>query len=152
HRPAQCQRLLNDLLLLLARAGGHWKHHPLAGISDKVLHLRQHAGRNIGEAVTRYAAAGGADAGKVVLSWIDVAPTTAPRLVGEIVGLDQHLEERIIPAHAQSLAMLLVIARNIAEGGTKIARALEDVMHEPAGSDAGRHHLPVREADLRQSR
>src|SRR5262249_7508839 len=76
HRASQRQRLLDDVVLLLARARGKRAPHALAGIGDEMLHLRQHTGRHIGEAVARHATACGADAGKVVLSGIDIAPTT----------------------------------------------------------------------------
>ena len=63
-----------------------------------------HAGRNILEALAGLAAAGGAEAGEIVLRGLHVAGSVAVA-VAERAGLEDHLVEGEIPANAELLAV-----------------------------------------------
>ena len=90
----------------------------LAGVGDQVLDLRQHAGGDILEALARHAAAGRAEAGEVVLPGPHVARER------EVVGLQQHLEEGIVPADAERLAVLLIERGDVAIARIELGVAL----------------------------
>ena len=100
--------------------------------------MRLHAGWNVLEALTRLAAAGGAEAGEIVLRRLHVAgPTTVA--VAQRAGLEDHLIEGIVPAHAELLAEPHVLGGDALEAGTEVRIAAFEVFDETAGRDARRH-------------
>ena len=126
--------------LHLARALCGRVLEPLAGIEQEVLEVGAHARRNVLEALARLAAAGGAEAGKIVLGGLHV-PVSAAVAVAQRAGLEDHLIERVIPAYAELLAVPHVLDGNALEAGTEIGVAALQVFDETAGRHARRHRV-----------
>jgi hypothetical protein len=69
-----------------------------------MLQVREHAGGYVLEFLARLLAGhGGADAGKIIVARGHAAGGAGRPPEGEIIGLDQHLEEGVVPAHADAL-------------------------------------------------
>ena len=99
-----------------------------------------HARRNVLEALARLAAAGGAEARKIVLCGLHV-PVSAAVAVAQRAGLEDHLIEGVIPAYAELLAVPHVLDGNALEAGTEIGVAALQVFDETAGRHAHRHRV-----------
>jgi hypothetical protein len=68
-----------------------------------MLQVREHAGGYVLEFLARLAGHGGADAAKIIVARGHAAGGAGRPPEGEIIGLDQHLEEGVVPAHADAL-------------------------------------------------
>src|SRR4029078_1491911 len=103
----------------LARAVGDRVVDVLAGIHEEVLEGGFDACRYVAEAFTVGTAAGGAEAGEVVLRGLHVAAEA------ERAGLEDHLEEGDIPPDAERLAVAHVLGGDILEArvNVRVARS-----------------------------
>ncbi len=104
--------------------------------------MRFDAALDVGEALAMAAAAGGAEAGEVVLVGADVAG------VAQGAGLEDHLEEGDVPADAELLAEAHVLGGKSVEAvvDARIARA--QVRHEASRGGAGGHLVGGGDLDL----
>ena len=146
-RPAERARLRQNLVHLQPCARGDGGTQRLARIDDQVLDLREHASRDIGEGVSRDAS-GGAEAGEIVLRGMHVAPLPVAAAEGEEVGLDQHLVEGIVPAHAPGFAVALISDRDGAVAGRERGIAHRREAHQPLGRHAAGNPVCSRKPDL----
>ena len=104
-----------------------------------MLDLRQNSGANSGKAIARNAATSRADAGKVILLGVDIAPPPIRRAIGQIIRLDDHLIEGVVPAHLPGLTMIFVPLRDFAEVWIELAVARLQEPHETVRRDTIGH-------------
>ena len=147
HLTAKPLRGFDDIALSLTRARRYGFCEALAGIGDQVLDLRMHAGRHVGKALSVDAAAGGADPGKVVLGFADVATPSVPAPKLQKVGFDRHLKEGVIPTYPPSLAEVLVQRGDIAVARIEMRIALSQKGHEPCRRHALGNGVRIARAD-----
>ena len=115
-----------------------------------MLDLGKDAGRDILVAIARHAAARGADAGEIVLLRVDVTPAPTAGPIGQMVGLDDHLKECVVPADAPGFAMRLVPAGDVTETRIKLRVALAQERHQPFRRYAGGHPILTAGSDWRR--
>ena len=162
HRPAvrqvveghvafQVLHRFDDVVLLQLGACPDRIGDVLARVGDQMLDLCQHASVDVGVAVAGNAAAGGAEAGEIVLVRIDVAPAAVALLVGEEIRLHRHLVECVVPPHVPALAVALVDIGDVGKARFHARVAALQEAHQALRSDAGRHLVLGRGADLRQA-
>ena len=106
-----------------------------------MLDLRVHAGLHVGKAVSSDAAAGRADASKVILLFVHVAAPSIAAAVLEIIGLEQHLEERVVPADAPGVAPVLIPAGDVAVARVEAGIAVFEKRHQLVGRYASGHRV-----------
>ena len=152
HATLKGRHRLDDVVLLELGARADGRGDALARIDDKVLDLREHAGADVGIAVTRHAAPGRAEAGEIVLPQPDVTPVPIAALEGEEVRLHRHLEEGVVPPHPPRLTVALVPLGDICKARIEIVIARLQERHEALGRDAARHRILRRGADQRRAR
>jgi hypothetical protein len=109
-----------------------------------MLHVCAHAGLDVLEALAVRAAAGGPEAGKIVLLRLHVAG------VAQRAGFQDHLIEGHIPADAELLAKAHVLRGNAVVARIEPGVAQLQEGHQPAGRDALRHRISGPRHDLRQ--
>ena len=144
----QALRNLDDVALLQLRARRHRIGHALARVGDEVLDVGEHAGADVGIAVARYAAARGADAGEVVLARLHVAGFAVATPERQRVGLDDHLEERVVPAHTPGVAVAAIVAGDVGEARVELVVARFEEGRQPLGIGARGHAIGRRQPDL----
>jgi hypothetical protein len=88
--------------------------------------MRLNARRDILETLAPRPAPGGAEAREIILFGLHVA------LVSEIAGFQQHLEERVVPANVQRLAVPHVIGCESVIARVELRIAFADVGNQPA--------------------
>ena len=100
------------------------------------------AGGDVGEAFAVRAAAGGAEAGEVVLGRADVA--------GEAqgAGLEHHLEEGDVPADTELLAVAHVLGSDVVEAAVDLRIAGMQIRHQTTWRGAGRYFVGIRNSDF----
>ena len=141
HRPAQRERLVDDVVLLLARAAR-------PGLRPLARSRRPGAGAAPGRPSRRRESSRPARRRR----WCRgrrscsasrfTSPPPLPR-GGQAVGLQQHLEEGVVPADAQRLAVLLVEAGDVAIARLQLGIALGEIAHQARGRHAGGTLLPA---------
>jgi len=165
HRAMQATHDVLHVTLDLARALGDRLGDTGHGIHQHMLKMSKHARRRVLEALARLAGNRGTDAGKIIVTWCHTGGDAIGTQKRKIVGFNQHLEECIVPTHADALlrraghalADALVQRGNIAKSRFDVSRrlqrriALRDEMHEPGRCDARRHCI-VRSGDDRRQR
>src|SRR5262245_3329068 len=136
-------------LLDLARAIGHRIVDAFAGVEQEMLQMRAHPRGDVLETLAAFAAAGGAEAGEIVLLQLHI-PGAVTVAEAQRARLEQHLVEGIVPAHAQRFADAHVFAGDAAEAWVELGVAAFQVGEEATGGDAGRHGVVAGGLDRRQ--
>src|SRR5258705_6144162 len=132
--------------LHLARALGDRAFDDVAGVEQKMLEVRPDAQRHSREALSVLAVTGGAETSEIVLRGPDVAgPVLVPH-ERERAGLEDHLEEGIVPADVQVLAVPYVLDRDRVEAVVKPGVPGPEERRQPPRCRTGRH--PVLGAGL----
>ena len=157
----------HDLLhvaLHLARALGDRLRDGRGRIHQHVLQMREHAGLHVVEVLARTAGNGGAEAGEIIVARRHAGGRAVGAAEGQVVGLDQHLEEGIVPAHADAFrrrarnagADPLVERGDVSKARLDRARrrargiGRRHEIHQRAGRDAFRHCIVGACDDRRQ--
>ena len=113
--------------------------------------MGENAGRNIGEAFTCNTAAGGTEAGEVVLARTDVTAPALFTLECEIARLHDHLEEGIVPTNTERFAVAHVLDGDFLVLRREARIAILDEGHQAAWRHTRRHRIHRRGFDGRQA-
>ena len=123
--------------LHLARALGDRIVDVLARIHHEVLKVRFDAGGDVGKGFAVGTAAGGAEAGEVVLGRAHVAREA------QGARLEHHLEEGDVPAEPQLLAVAHVFGGDAVEARVELGVARLQVRHQASRCGTGRNRVTV---------